>query len=197
MYDVNLNYFSIISGETSFAGPIYMEAKDDANKNTPKGAQYLKNFLLNIEDIADTNAVKDKRISSSKGNIKNFQGYKNITTVLSFLRKNLGKISGVDDCDKIFTALERFAPQYQDCYDKQIRLGILEYESALYLLITSLAMFMSTKVEFVANGEEIRIQKKSEATNGMIEKTTHEFAVILSKSNHKDYLEELLKYKEI
>lgn len=196
MYDVNLDYISIIAGTSNTIHPAFMEASKNVNAHNSKGAAHLKNFLEDIENLATQSGVKDKRISDSKGNIHNFQGYKDINSVLKFLRKNLGKVEGVNDCDKVLSALERLIPQYEQGYSKQIRLIILEYESAVYILVTSLAMFMATKMDFVADGEQIIIKKKNEPTHGVIEKTLKGMADILSKSEHKDYLDDLVEASE-
>lgn len=192
-YSINTNYFEIISGTKNTLNPVYKEAADNAEKGNKNGMGYLKNFLVSIENVVDKEGVKDANITSSKGNIKNYKGYENIKTSIEFLSKHLGKVGTVKECIDIYDALEKYAPQYTEAYDKKVRLIVLEYESAVYMLVSGLSMIMATQVDFVANGTEIKIQKKQTATYGITEKTLDELAKQLSKREHKAYLEALLK----
>ena len=192
MYDINLDYYEIISGTKNHILPVFIEAAKDAEEQNSAGVSKLRSFLQAIEEMSKDGG-RDKRITDSKGNIQNFQGIKNIEKVLEFLKKNLGKVEGVSECDKLFSSIKSLSSQYQKGYDKQIRLIMLEYESAVYILVTSLSMFMATKMDFIADGTEIRIQKKSESTHGVIEKTLKGMSEIISKPDHKKYLEDLIE----
>lgn len=196
MYQISENYYEVIAGTSNHTHPVFVEAAKSADEHDEKGAAYMKAFLQGIEDLAHSKNGRDKRIMDSKGNIKSFSGYKNIQTVLSFLVKNLGKVEGVSDCEKLFKELESLAPQYERGYSKQVRLVMLEYESAVYILVTSLSMFMATKMDFEANGEKIQIVQKKETTHGVIEKTLKSLTEIITKPNHRKYLEELVKVSD-
>ena len=106
--------------------------------------------------------------------------------------KNLSGIDSVKDCVTVLDALENHQSLYVDGYDKNVRLIILEYENSVYLLVTALSMVMANNMDVVSNGTEIRIQKKSATTFGIIPKTLKDLAKQLSDRNHKSYLEELL-----
>ena len=192
-YSINTNYFEIISGTSNQYNSLYKEAADNADKGNKEGMGYLKNFLVSIENVIDKDGGIDKGITASKGNLKNYKGYNNIKTSIEFLTKHLGKVGNVKECADIYDALEKFQPQYTEGYDKKVRLIELEYESAVYMLVTGLSMLMATQVDFVANGTEIKIQKKSTAAYGITEKTLSELAKQLSKREHKTYLEALIK----
>ena len=76
-------YIAILAGTDNPTHPLYVEAAKDVNTNNRTGVAKMRNFLTSIEELANSDKVKDKRISDSKGNIREFSGYKNINTVLS------------------------------------------------------------------------------------------------------------------
>lgn len=195
-YDICTNYAEIIAGTSNTVSSAYLEATKSIEENGTKGMAYLKNFITSIENIAGKENVKDERISKSKGNIKDFQGYENIKSAMEFLKKTLTGVTIIGDLVSIYNALEDCQPEYTDAYNKNVRLGILEYESAVYLLVTGLSMTMATKIDVVQNGYQIKIQKKSGSTFGVIEKTIHDLAKQLSSKHHKGYLEDLLTSKD-
>lgn len=195
-YDICTNYAEIIAGTNNTISSAYLEATKSIEENGTKGMAYLKNFITSIENIAGKENVKDERISKSKGNIKDFQGYENIKSAMEFLKKTLSGVSIIGDLVSIYNALEDCQPEYTDAYNKNVRLGILEYESAVYLLVTGLSMTMATKIDVVQNGYQIKIQKKSGSTFGVIEKTIQDLAKQLSSKNHKGYLEDLIASKD-
>lgn len=195
-YILNNNYFELISGTSNFTNPVYTEAVNDAEKGTDTGIKHFAKFIDSIESLAKKGQVVDARLSSSKGNIKNFEGYGNIKTAISFLNKNLKGIAEVSDCVKVFDALENYSSLYEDGYRKNVRLVVLEYENALYMLTTSLSSIIATNMDVVTNGTEIRIQKKSASTHGTIQKTMSDLAKELSNRDHKDYLENIIKAAE-
>ena len=89
---------------------------------------------------------------------------------LDFLNKNLGKVRGVGDCQDMYDILVKYQPQFTEAYEKKMRLVMLEYESAVYMLVTNLSMILANNMEVVSNGTEIRIKAKSEETFGTIPK---------------------------
>ena len=196
-YSFNNDYLSLITETTNFTSPVYKEAAEAVDKNTNKGMAYFKNFMTSIEKLADKPQVKDSRITSSKGNIKNFQGYENIKTAITFINKNLSGIAEVKDCVKVFDALENWASLYEEGYTSNIRLIQLEYENAVFMLSTSLSEILANNMDVVANGTEIRITKKAAESNGVIQKTMKDLATKLGNRDHKDYLEGLIKSIEV
>lgn len=195
-YDVCTDFVEIISGTKNMTSPVYMEASKSISSGDTKSLKYLKNFIVSIENIAADGKVKDERISSTKGNIRQFKGYKDIETTISFLKKNFSDLQSMKDLVSICDALEDYQPLYSAGYEKNIRLIILEYESALYLLVTGLASLMANGIDVVQNGVELKIKKKSGNTTGMISKTIHEMAKQISNKQHKDYLKGLLDSKD-
>lgn len=195
-YDINLNYIDILAGTTNNAMKVYREAAENVENNNVKAMGYLKNFITSIESLASKENVKDERITSSKGNIKQFKGYDNIQTALEFLDKNLKGTDLLKELHDIHNALVNCTTQFTAAYERNVRIIILEYESALYMLITGLSMLMATRVDVVQNGTSIKIQKKSGTDMGVMSKTIRELAKQMSSKNHKNYLEELLKSKE-
>lgn len=188
------DFLEIISGTNNKLHPLYTEASNNVNNDTPKSLNYIKKFITSIENIANKESVKDHRISKSKGNIKNLSLYEDIKVSINFLKKNLG--NNVKNLDDIFNALEKFQPQYSEAYEKNVRLVELEYENAVYLLITGLSLTMAENINIVQNGVSIKIEKKSSNNNGIIKKTISDFAKQLNSKNHKEYLDELIKSKE-
>jgi len=195
-YEINTNYLSIIAGTSNTMTREYREAVEENDKGNAQAMGHLKNFITSIESLASKENVKDERISSSRGNIKQFKGYDNIKVALGFLDKNLKGTDLLKELHDINAALESCATQFTAGYDRNVRLIILEYESAVYLLVTGLSMLMATRVDVVQNGTSIKIQKKSGTDMGVIAKTIREMAKQMSAKTHKDYLEDLLKSKE-
>ena len=198
-YSICTNYLEIVAGTSNTLDPVYREAAENIAQDNQSSLGYMKNFITNIETIAAHSSVKDERISKSRGNIENFSGYQAICTVIDFLRKNLKNDSLIDDCIGIYNALEGNKSLYIDGYDKQIRLIILEYENALYLLVTALSMLLATGIDPVLNGTAIVIRpssSKNKKTFGVIPKTVKEMNKQINNANHKKYLEEIIKTSE-
>ena len=196
-YSICTNYLEIVAGTNNTLDPVYREAAENIAQGNQTGLGYLKNFITDIESIAGHASVKDERISKSRGNIENFPAYTSICTAMDFLKKNLKSDAIVADCIGIYNALETNKALYSDGYDKQIRLIILEYENALYLLVTALSMLMATEINPVLNGTAIVIKPRaSKKTFGIIPKTLKELNKQIGTPNHKKYLEEIIKTSE-
>lgn len=195
-YDINLSYLNIFAGTSNTVTRAYKEAAENVNNDNVKAMGYLKNFIRSIESLASKDGVKDERITASKGNVKQFKGYDNIKVALGFLDKNLKSTDLLKELHDIHNALVNCTTQFTAGYERNVRLIILEYESAVYMLVTGLSMLMATRVDVVQNGTSIKIQKKSGIDMGVMAKTIRELGKQMSTKNHKDYLEELLKGKE-
>ena len=192
-YSICTDVYEIAAGTRNKLSPVFREAAENIDNATPKGFGYIKNFIISIEELSKKDAVKDSRISSSNGNIKNFKGYSDIESALSFLNKYLKDIPTVKECSTVLDALEKYQPLYTEAYDKKVRLLVLEYENAVYLLVTTLSMLLANNMDVTSNGSEIRIQKKSATTFGVIPKTLSKLAKELGDRSHKEYLETMLK----
>ena len=198
-YNICTNYLEIIAGTNNTLDPVYREAADNVAKDNESSLGYLKDFITSIEKIASQSSVKDQRISASRGNIENFSGYDSICTVIDFLRKNLKNDSLINDCIGIYNTLNGNKALYIEGYDKQVRLIILEYENALYLLVTALSMLLATNIDPVLNGTAIVIRpssSKNKKTFGIIPKTVKEMHKQICNATHKQYLEEIIKASE-
>lgn len=195
-YSITNDYLEIITETTNFISPVYKEAANDSEQGTPKGLAYFKNFLTSIENLSKKSQVKDERISGSKGNIKNFSGYNDIETVIKFLNKNLSGVKDVKECVTVYDALCNWASLYEQGYSDNVRLIQLEYENAVFMLVTTLSAILATNMDVVANGTEIRFKKKEAATHGVIQSTMKDLAKQLGDRNHKEYLDSLLKASE-
>lgn len=191
------DYFAIVSGDSFKYSKAYIEATESVAKSTPKGLAQLKSFISAIEEISHKDGVKDSRITSSRGNITQFSGYDNIKTAMEFIKKNLGGIEIFKDIDVIYKSLVSNASIYSEAYSKNIRLIVLEYESAVYLVVTGLSMVMATNMDVVQNGTSISIQKKGGTSYGETGKCIKDLAKQMGSSHHKDYLEAMIKSKEM
>lgn len=192
-YDVSNDFLEIIAGTNNKINKSYMEAAKDIDSNTSKSMGYLKNFITSIEKIADKDSVKDSRISESKGNITSFSGYENIEYAIKFLSKNLGKIEIINNLKTIHDVLKQYRALYSDGYTNNVRLVVLEYESAVYLLVTGLSLGIAEGIEVVQNGTQIKIRKRGSISNSLIVKNISDMAKHLSSRTHKEYLEGLIK----
>lgn len=195
-YDISTNAVEIISGTTNHTSTAYVEASKSISEDSSKSLKYLKNFITSIEELQTKSSVKDERISSSKGNIKEFSGYENIQKSREFIKKYGSGIKEMKYIDDIIDALDKYQNQYQDGYTQNISLVKAEYESAVYLVVTGLAMVLATNLDVVSNGGSIKVVKKSKSTGGSISKILKEFSGQVSKSFHKEYLEYMIKAKD-
>ena len=195
-YTICNDYLELIAGTSNTITQAYKEAADNVDKNNKMGLSYLKNFITSIENIANKEGVKDKRISETRGNLKKFTGYDNIKFAIEFIQKNLAGAPGLRDMVAIHDKLIEFQPKYSDAYDKNVRLAILEYESGVYLLTTGLSMLLANNMEVIQNGVNIKIQKTNESTHGIIDKTIKDFSAQITSKDHGVYLDELIKATE-
>lgn len=196
-YEVCTDYTQIIAGTVNFTSPVYREASKNIEEGTSNGMNYLKNFLTSIENLASKESTKDARITSSKGNIKNFSGYENIKLAMEFLTKNLGKIDIVKSLTDIFNSVESYQVLYTEAYNKNIRLIILEYESAVYILVTGIVHAMAERLGVFSNGNKVQIKKRSTDDNeyAIISDMVKKMAKELTNKNHRGYLDDLIKAK--
>jgi len=211
-YSICNNYLEIVAGTGNKTHPKYVtEAKSIASSGTEglgvkeaksmassgtEGLGKLKNFITSIEKISSSSACNDSRISESKGNIKNFSGYENITTAMTFLKSNLSGVNLMKDLISLYDNLIKYQPLYSDGYTKGVRLVILEYESAVYMLVTGLSMAMANNIDVVSTGTKVKIVKKSSDTHGTISTVISDLVKQLNKSEHKTYLENMVKARD-
>lgn len=194
-YSISNNFLEIIAGTNNKLHPVYTEASKNVDANNDKSLGYIKNFITSIENVADKEKVKDERITKSKGNIRNFVAYDDIKTSIEFLKKQVGSTT-INALEDILKDIEKYQPQYTEGYEKNIRLVVLEYESAVDLLVTGLTLTMAENIDVVQSGNGIKIQKVATKNDGIIHKTISDFSKQLKNKTHKEYLDEMIKSKE-
>lgn len=192
-YSICTNYLEIIAGTSNKIASSYLEAANAISNDNMKSMAYLKNFITSIENLASKSETKDKAISDSKGNIKDCSYYENIKIVMDFIKKNLSDMKPTKDIVSLHDLIVKYQPQYSEGYQKNVRLIMLEYESAVYMLITGIVEVMCTNVDFAQTGTKIEIKKKPGNTHGTINDILGKLASELGKPGHKDYLEAFLK----
>lgn len=194
IHDINSDFLQIISGTSNKLSREFTEAKSivEGSKNGALG--YLKKFITSIDALSNQSGVKDGRISSTRGNIREFVGFDNIKTSMDFMKNNLHGVKLVKDLDSLFNSIQNYQPQYTEGYNKNINLIILEYESAVDLLVTGITLVMASNVAIVHNGTKIKVTKKgSDDSSNVTAKVIKEFASQLANKNHREYLEGILK----
>ena len=192
--DICTNFLHIIAGTSNTIASAYVEASSNMNNND-KVLKYLNNFITSIENVASKNGAVDKRISATKGSMKDFVGYDNIETSLKFLSTHKTPTGNaiVNDLKQIHTYLDKYESYYTEGYRKNIRLIMLEYESAMYLLVTGLAMSLSYNFDVTESNGQIKMTPKPKAYFGVTGKKIHEMAEELGKKIHEEYLDEIIK----
>lgn len=194
---INTDYFAIISGTDNSFAKAYTEAKAETEKGSSKAFAKMKSFITSIENIAASGNVKDERITSSRGDITQFSGYHNIQTAINFIKENLNSVEPLKDLVAIHQFLVNNSDLYVRGYSQNIHIIQLEYESAVYLIVTGLAMIMSTSIDLTHNGKKITIKKKNGATRGVIAQTARNLSKEMNSRGHKDYLEAMLTAREM
>lgn len=195
-YFITHNYMEILTGTTNILNPVYEAVSEDVEKNTSEGYKYMSNFIKAIDKLSKKGALNDKRISESKGNVKNFKEYSNIKFAIDFLMKNTSGINPLVNCKLLLEKIEEFASIYTSGYDKHSKLVIFEYESAVYIITTALTLLMTTKMDVKWDGIKLKVTRKDLKTNGVIFKTLDDYTKQLHKKGHKEYLEALLKAED-
>ena len=193
---ISNDFLEIITGTTNKLHPVYVEAAKNIDSNNEKCISYIKKFIPMIENIANKKGVKDERISSSNGNIRKFKIYEDIKSSIEFLKKNITGVSVVNDLSSILKCLEVYQPLYTEAYEKNIRLVVLEYESAVDLLVTGIALVIAENVNVVQSGTNIKIKKNKTTNNGIFYKTISDMAKQLYHRTHEQYLDEMVNSKK-
>lgn len=198
MYDVCTDYLEIIAGTNNRYAKAYVEASKNIEASNDRSKRYIENFIKSIEAI-NKKAGSDKRITSSKGNIKSFQGYENITDALAFLSKNGASIPGLKSLSSMKNSLEKLQPLYTEAYEKNIQIIMIEYDTTVYMLVTGLALLIATHVDVSQNNgkSNVVINTKNGNSNRVIIKTCDQLAKELSAAAHKSYLEGLIASSEV
>lgn len=193
-YDICTDYFEIVSGERNPYGRLYIEAAKEAENGDPKGLGKMNKIVADIENIA--NKVKDPAISASRGDIEQFSGYQNITHSMNFIKTHVPGSSDLLHITSLLNSLKNDKELYKEGYNKNITLITLEYENAVYLLVSGLTMIMCSNIDFETRDGKIKIIKKSGKTHGITSKCIREYAKELNSSKHKEYLQTVIKTAE-
>lgn len=193
--DICTDFVQVITGIPNRLSSAYMEAANTVEKDNDAALGYLKNFIASIENIRSRRNAIDPKISASKGNINSFVSYENIEKGLKFITTNKTPSGATitKDLVTVHDALVKYKTYYTSGYSHNNRLLMLEYESAMYLLITGLAMALSFCFEVTDKAGTTKVVPKAKAYFGITGKKLHEFAEILSGKDHAKYLDELDK----
>lgn len=194
-YPITHDPVEILAGTSNTTSPLYMEAAKLLGGDDNKSLGYLKNFVTSVEKAA-TQAGSDSRISATRGTLTKFSKYKDVKDGLKLLRENFGGLDFVKNLQSIHDSVIANEPQYSDGYEKHIRLIILEYEAAVYLLVTGISFAIASYVDVKLTGTKIVIAKKSGADKGIIVKTARDMASKLKDKGHKEYLTTLITAKD-
>lgn len=187
------NFLEIVSGTNNTITREYTEAVKDL-KNKEKVMNYLKRFITNIEMMMKKQNLKDTRISSSKGNIKEFSGYKNIQSAIEFIDKQAPGIELMKDLKMILKKVEEYQPIYSKGYDKQSRLVMFEYENSVYMLVSGLSLVLANSIDLSVERYGIKVKKiKSTRSTKITHKLIQDLSSQLSHFKHKEYLEKLVE----
>ena len=176
-YSINTNYIDIIAGTSNRVSTAYTEASKDIAEGNDKSIKYLKNFLTSIENLSQKSGTKDAAIIASKGSLKDFSGYDNIKTTIDFLRKNIGNVPILSNLISIHDSIISYQPQYTDGYRTKTKLVTLEYECAVYMLISGLVEAMCNNIQF----------------HGTMADVISSLAKELNNKSHKEYLDAMNK----
>lgn len=194
-YDIIIDPIEFLSGTTNRLAPVYLEATKVVEGKDPKSIKYIKGFIQSIERVADKS--KNDKISSSKGNINRFSDYKNIKTGLEILSSNVPGEKLVKDLKTIVSSLEGNQHLYVEGYSKHIRLIELEYESAVYMVVTGISFALAAFIDIEQSKTNVKIVKKNgPRDHGIISKNIEGLAKELNTKAHKQYLSELIKAKD-
>lgn len=189
-YEFCDDYMEIIAGTANTTSRAYREAAEHVENDDEKGVKYLEKFIASIEKVAKSPKVRDARISGSKGNLKEFQGHDDIDYMLKFLKGNV-KEPIVSELTKLHDTIIKYTSEYSTAYAKNVRLGILEYESAVYLLVTGLVDVMSQCVEVSQKDGKIQIIKHGINRKGLIVRMVNKFVKQITAKGHQEYLKAL------
>lgn len=193
-HEICTDFLHIIAGTSNPISRAYTEAATSLNDND-KAIKYLKNFIMSIENVASKSGSVDGRISSSKGNMKDFSGYNNIEKSLKFLATHKTPTGNAITADlkSLHDSLEKYQTYYTEGYNKHVRLIVLEYECAMYLLVTGLSMALAFCFDVTEASGTTKIVPKAKAYFGVTGKKISEMANELKKKDHEDYIDQLLK----
>lgn len=192
LYDFCDDYMTILAGTSNRLARAYVEAAEHVEKDDDASVKYLKKFIGSIEKLSKSPKVNDARITKSKGFLREFEEHENIDYMLKFLQQYV-KEPIVGDLKKIYDAVTSYGTEYRSGYDKNVRLVELEYESAVYMLVTGLVYTMSNCVEFAQQDTGFKIVKKAIDKRDTIAKMTSKMAKQLSEKDHKLYLSKLVE----
>lgn len=192
LYDFCDDYMTILAGTSNRLARAYVEAAEHVEKDDDASVKYLKKFIGSIEKLSKSPKVNDARITKSKGFLREFEEHENIDYMLKFLQQYV-KEPIVGDLKKIYDAVTSYGTEYRSGYDKNVRLVELEYESAVYMLVTGLVYTMSNCVEFAQQDTGFKVVKKAIDKRDTIAKMTSKMAKQLSEKDHKLYLSKLVE----
>lgn len=192
--EICTDFLTIIAGTSNTISSAWTEAAADLN-DKDKTLKHLKNFMTSIDNVASKKGAVDPKIPASKGVIKNFSGYESIASAFSFLskHKSAAAASILKDLNTLHSCIEKYGHFYETGYSHNISLLKLEYESAMYLLVTGLTMAISYCYDVTDSNGTVKMVPKTGASFGTTGKMIHQMAGEISGKKHADYLDKLTK----
>lgn len=182
----------IIAGTSNRTHPAYIEAVNVIDgKDDTRSLAYIKRFVTAIET---TNAkISDKRIAASKGNIEKFKYHNTIETGMGIIREY--RLSQYDNLNTIYNNLISNRSLYEEAYQKNNRMLVLEYESAVYSIVVGLSQILNNELTMVTSTTNSRVSftKTKDTHKGIIRQIIEGFAARFKNKNHKNYMQAMLE----
>jgi len=195
MYNVTTDPIEILSGTNNRLHPVYVETAKDVGSDSSKSLGYLKSFLKSL-DSANKKAGSDAKISGAKGNITNFSGYDDIRTSMSFLDKHISGNSFYKNLKDIYNCLDSYTNSYVEAYERNVTIAKAEFECALHLLVMGLAWSTANYLEMAHTKDgSIIVKKRIGRSSPMLTKLASDMASRLKSTDHKSYLQQIVKGK--
>lgn len=192
-YNIPTDYYDLVLGNFTKHSMKYERAFTESQIGNPTGNNIFTRFMKSIESLFRSKEVKDDRISSSRGNIENFEGNENIVKSLSFIKDNFKGATIYNELNTIYEYLKGHADLYEMGYEKNIFPIIAEYDNAVYILVTGLSTVMSSEMDLDIKNNKLVVSKKDSNMIGIISNAVKGMASELAKPTHTDYLNELIK----
>lgn len=191
-YSIPLDFMELMSGTTNRTADRYLReaAHIAAERIDSDGEQKIKRLVKSIDRLAASDKAKDSRISKSRGSIKGFKGYESILYMEKFLSKYMAKDEPMlKQLKLIHKKILDFTSYYQNSYNTKSKLGILEYENAVYLLMTGLAYLMINGLSISSKDGRLVVQKTSRIKEDLITSLVKKLSVELDSKEHAEYLQ--------
>jgi hypothetical protein len=195
-YQLSTDATEIIAGTSNKMHPAYIEATRVTNgDDLKKSLTYLKSFASSIDRAMSASKVREASVEESAGNVRRVKGYETFRGAIDELAKLLPKNKDVQNLTTIVTALENLSSYYEGAYINKAPLVIMEYECAVLLLIKGTSMVITTAVDIETDADGSTVFKpatNARTTGGIISKLLKDYATVLGKGKHSEYLKDMV-----